>query len=1281
MVTVMVDNATAGTSITNTVTLDSLDQVDTVSSNNSDSAVIYVPAVDLGVTKSVSDSNPGEGDNVVYTMVVTNNGPDNATGVVFDDVLPTGVSYGSDTGGGDYDDSTGEWTIGNLSSGSSTTLQITVSIDVGTALSSITNTMTLDSVNEDDTVISNNTDSAILMVKGNVDLAVTKTVNDSNPSTNEMIVYTIVVTNSGPHDATSVEYTDTWPISINYLGFTATTGTYNNATRVWSGFDLAAGTNATLSITGQLNNVATNLYITNIIELTSLDQVDTVASNNTNSAVLLSTRVVVSDFDVIVRDGNTVVTWETASELGTAGFNVYRRHVSEARFHKVNRDFVPGLLDSPVGGTYEVLDATALPGRAYEYLLEEREVNGTRHTYGPYRVAVGARKEAGVGKTLVERGFTSRSRAQSKNEITRRKRASGQAKMRSEAAKEAVSAAPNVDMIHEGRFFFDVYRTGIHRLELTDLSSLTGIPPFVLRNHARGAKLRLGIGEEEIPVGLTEAEDALMFYGIHTPNLYSTQTVYWLDFEDGEALQDNSADASSPVADEQSFHDVMVHEVDRKANVLMQRGTRDDYWHEDSLLAGYAGLDTKSYAFDLPGYDSSSNGMLRLYLHGGTATGKANEHHAIVRINGEVVADVNWDGRREMLIECMVSPGLLEHAGNTLEVQALRDIGIPYSFVFMNRFELEYDRRYQASNGAFHFRNRGYDRITVSELPSGNVTVWNVTDPHEPEILTDMLITGSGADAVLTLDGFDPGTEFFLTSEEAFYPVTSLRARVTSTLRDKANNFNYLVITSDDLKSAAQDYADYREARGLRPLVVTVSEIYDHFGDGSQHPDAIRAFLQYAHEEWNGKPRYVLLLGGGTYDYRGITGNTDNIVPALLMYTPSGRFASDGKYADFDGDGLPEIPIGRLPAINEAEVQALRAKVEAYETHPRDDWVRRVVLVTDNTDAGGNFKGSTSGIAAESELPEDVVNLDMNELGLGAARSALLEAWGAGSAFVNYLGHGSHDRLANEGVLKTADVSSMSNLTNMPVLTALSCIVGRFEVPGYDSLGEALVLEQDGGAIAVISASGLLMNHKSTLLGKGIYRARYNDGKGILGDVYLAGLRHYSENARSMGYARLYNLIGDPALLLAGVDAGYEGADGGFDIWWRSRYTVDEQLASGGDAAQHDGDNDGIKDLLEYALGADPHTAGRSIWRRAQLTDNGGKGQMVLEFQRRKGLKDVDYEIQVSGDLEQWVDDPGYLRLDAVLPGEHDSYEIMRYTLDVDEVDQTLYFRLMITRP
>ena len=63
------------------------------------------------------------GVNVVFTLVVTNDGPSDASGVSVSDLLPSGYSYVSDDGGGAYVAPT--WTIGDLANGSGATLNVT----------------------------------------------------------------------------------------------------------------------------------------------------------------------------------------------------------------------------------------------------------------------------------------------------------------------------------------------------------------------------------------------------------------------------------------------------------------------------------------------------------------------------------------------------------------------------------------------------------------------------------------------------------------------------------------------------------------------------------------------------------------------------------------------------------------------------------------------------------------------------------------------------------------------------------------------------------------------------------------------------------------------------------------------------------------------------------------------------------------------------------------------------------------------------------------------------
>ncbi len=91
----------------------------------------YEPDADLSLTKTVSNPNPQDGDIINYTITVTNSGPGNATGVEVTDILPSGVIYQSNSAShGSYNPTTGIWWIGNLASGSSATLTISVKVDV-----------------------------------------------------------------------------------------------------------------------------------------------------------------------------------------------------------------------------------------------------------------------------------------------------------------------------------------------------------------------------------------------------------------------------------------------------------------------------------------------------------------------------------------------------------------------------------------------------------------------------------------------------------------------------------------------------------------------------------------------------------------------------------------------------------------------------------------------------------------------------------------------------------------------------------------------------------------------------------------------------------------------------------------------------------------------------------------------------------------------------------------------------------------------------------------------
>jgi uncharacterized repeat protein (TIGR01451 family) len=136
------------------------------SSTSEFSAASYVyGSADLQLTKVVDDGTPNEGDTVTYTVMVTNAGPNNATGVEVTDLLPAGVTYQSDTPSqGTYDSGTGVWAVGGLNNGLSTTLTLVATVDAGTGGSTITNTADVTASDQADPNAANNTASADITV-------------------------------------------------------------------------------------------------------------------------------------------------------------------------------------------------------------------------------------------------------------------------------------------------------------------------------------------------------------------------------------------------------------------------------------------------------------------------------------------------------------------------------------------------------------------------------------------------------------------------------------------------------------------------------------------------------------------------------------------------------------------------------------------------------------------------------------------------------------------------------------------------------------------------------------------------------------------------------------------------------------------------------------------------------------------------------------------------------------------------------------------------------------
>ena len=230
-----------------------------------------IPKVDNQIRKSTASDNYNYDDVVVWTLNITNNGPNKATYVNVTDVLPKGMIY-IDDDSGKYNPVTGLLNIGELDVGKSVIVNIYARVN---KTGDIVNNANV-TAKEFDVDLSNNHDQAQITVPATVDLEVKKYVNNSNPKYHDSIKWTIVVRNNGPDVAHNVKVTDILPKSLIDV---TSDGNYNAATGIWDIGTLGINKEVRLNIFCKVNATGT---IQNDVSVKG-KEVDRNMSNNYDS--------------------------------------------------------------------------------------------------------------------------------------------------------------------------------------------------------------------------------------------------------------------------------------------------------------------------------------------------------------------------------------------------------------------------------------------------------------------------------------------------------------------------------------------------------------------------------------------------------------------------------------------------------------------------------------------------------------------------------------------------------------------------------------------------------------------------------------------------------------------------------------------------------------------------------------------------------------------------------------------------------------------------------------
>ncbi len=449
-------------------------------------------------------------------------------------------------------------------------------------------------------------------------------------------------------------------------------------------------------------------------------------------------------------------------------------------------------------------------------------------------------------------------------------------------------------------------------------------------------------------------------------------------------------------------------------------------------------------------------------------------------------------------------------------------------------------------------------KFIISNAESG-IVVWDITDRFSANKINGSYSSGSYSFIA------DAST---LHEYVAFYPSASFPSPVYTGQSDVgpvANQNLHSLQPADLIIVAHPDF--YSQGEGIKALheqydgmsvvITTPQRIYNEFSSGAPDVSAIRNFVKMLYDRAGSEdelPMNLLLLGDGSYDN---LSNDPAVSNFILTYESESSLAPVSSYVtdDFyvfldDGEGSisgahnMDMGVGRIPVKTADEADAFLNKLRSYYSPVSyGNWKNNLLLIADDAEGGETIHQTQSNtLAMQIEGAYPVFNIDKIFLDdyeqistvqghrYPDVNQAINDYINNGALVVNWIGHGNEKGWAHESVLTLSMIKTWRNKDKYPIFVTATCEFSPFDHHTIVSGGEEVLLNADGGGIALFTTTRLAFASSNASLSYKFYSNIFEVG--IDNKINTIGLSvAYAKNAQgSDTNKRVFVFLGDPAM-------------------------------------------------------------------------------------------------------------------------------------------------------